>query len=118
MIVIGIGANLPAPDGAPPLEAARRAAERLDTLPGLRLRALSRWFRTEPVPPSGQPSYINAIALLGTEPAAVEPWLLMRTLQGTHLGNALDAHKVTISGWTDMSFTASSAAHSLSLIHI
>jgi len=73
MIVIGIGANLPAPDGAPPLEAARRAAERLDTLPGLRLRALSRWFRTEPVPPSGQPSYINAIALLGTEPAAVEP---------------------------------------------
>jgi 2-amino-4-hydroxy-6-hydroxymethyldihydropteridine diphosphokinase len=73
MIVVGIGANLPAPDGASPLEAARRAAGHLDALPGLRLRALSRWFHTEPVPPSGQPTYVNAIALLGTEPAAAEP---------------------------------------------
>jgi 2-amino-4-hydroxy-6-hydroxymethyldihydropteridine diphosphokinase len=73
MIVVGIGANLPAPDGASPLEAARRAAGHLDALPGLRLRALSRWFHTEPVPPSGQPFYVNAIALLGTEPAAAEP---------------------------------------------
>ena len=73
MIVVGIGANLPAPDGALPLEAARRAAGRLDALPGLRLRALSRWFHTEPVPPSGQPCYVNAIALLGPEPAATEP---------------------------------------------
>ena len=73
MIVVGIGANLPAPDGACPLEAARRAARHLDALPGLRLRALSRWFHTEPVPPSGQPFYVNAIALLGTEPAAAEP---------------------------------------------
>jgi 2-amino-4-hydroxy-6-hydroxymethyldihydropteridine diphosphokinase len=73
MIVVGIGANLPAPDGARPLEAARRTIGHLDALPGLRLRALSRWFLTEPVPPSGQPRYVNAIALLGTEPAAVEP---------------------------------------------
>ena len=55
MILIGIGANLPAPDGASPLEAAGGPRRRLDALPGLRLRALSRWFHTEPVPPSGQP---------------------------------------------------------------
>jgi 2-amino-4-hydroxy-6-hydroxymethyldihydropteridine diphosphokinase len=73
MIVVGIGANLPAPDGASPLEAARRAAGRLDALPGLRLRALSRWFHTEPVPPSGQPCYANAIALLAAESAAAQP---------------------------------------------
>ncbi len=73
MIVIGIGANLPARDGASPLEAVRRAAGRLDALPGLRLRALSRWFHTQPVPPSGQPWYVNAIALLGAEPAVAEP---------------------------------------------
>lgn len=73
MIVVGIGANLPAPDGASPLEAARRAAGRLDALPGLRLRALSRWFHTEPVPPSGQPCYVNAIALLAAESGAAQP---------------------------------------------
>ncbi len=73
MIFVGIGANLPSPGGESPLETARAAVARLDTLPGLRLRALSRWFLTEPVPPSDQPPYVNAIALLGADPAAVEP---------------------------------------------
>ena len=36
----------------------------LDLLPGARLRGLSRWFQTAPVPPSGQPPYINAVAAL------------------------------------------------------
>ena len=53
------------PDGAPPLATARWAAARLDALPGLRLRGLSRWYLTEPVPPSGQPPYVNAIAASG-----------------------------------------------------
>ena len=53
MILISIGANLPGPDGAPPLETCRRAAAALDALPGLRLRGLSRWFMTAPVLPAG-----------------------------------------------------------------
>jgi len=73
MILIGIGANLPGPDGAAPLATARWAAARLDALPGLRLRGLSRWYLTDPVPPSGQPPYVNALALLGTGPAAAPP---------------------------------------------
>ena len=64
MFLIGIGANLPGQDGEPPLATARWAAARLDALPGLRLRGLSRWYLTEPVPPSGQPPYVNAIAAL------------------------------------------------------
>jgi hypothetical protein len=36
-----------------------------------------------------------------------EPRLLMRTLQGTSLGESLDAYQIRISGWTDGSFTAS-----------
>jgi 2-amino-4-hydroxy-6-hydroxymethyldihydropteridine diphosphokinase len=36
----------------------------LDSIPGTRLRGLSRWFQTAPVPPSGQPPYINAVAAL------------------------------------------------------
>ena len=65
MILIGIGANLPSPGGESPLATARAAVARLHTLPGLRLRALSRWYLTEPVPPSDQPPYVNAIAVLG-----------------------------------------------------
>ncbi len=64
MILIGIGANLPAPDGAPPLVSCRRAAVALDALPGLRLRGLSRWWRSAPVPISNQPDYVNGVALL------------------------------------------------------
>jgi 2-amino-4-hydroxy-6-hydroxymethyldihydropteridine diphosphokinase len=73
MFLIGIGANLPGQDGEPPLATVRWAAARLDALPGLRLRGLSRWYLTEPVPPSGQSSYVNAIAVLVVEAAAGAP---------------------------------------------
>ena len=83
MIVVAIGANLPGPDGAPPIETCRRAAVALDALPGLRLRGLSRWYLTEPVPPSGQPPYVNAVAVLQVEPGNAEPdpGVLLATLQ-------------------------------------
>ena len=64
MILVAIGANLPGPDGAAPQQTCARAAAALDALPGLRLRGLSRWFATAPVPPSGQPDYINGVAHL------------------------------------------------------
>ncbi len=72
-ILVAIGANLPGPDGAPPLATCRAAAAALDALPGLRLRSLSRWYRTAPLPPSGQPDYVNAVAHLTgrAEPAAL-----------------------------------------------
>ena len=50
MILIAIGANLPGPDGAPPLATCRAAAEALRRLPGLRLAALSRWYLSAAVP--------------------------------------------------------------------
>ncbi|HVC60068.1 MAG TPA: 2-amino-4-hydroxy-6-hydroxymethyldihydropteridine diphosphokinase [Acetobacteraceae bacterium] len=63
-ILIALGANLVGPNGAPPLHTCQRAAVALDALPGLRLAALSRWHVTAPDPPSDQPPYINAVALL------------------------------------------------------
>ena len=83
MILIGIGANLPGPDGASQVATARWAAMQLDVLPGLRLRALSRWYLTDPVPPSGQPPYVNAVALLAAEPeaASLGPADLLTRLQ-------------------------------------
>lgn len=73
MILVAIGANLPAPDGSPALATCRRAAAALDALPGLRLRGLSRWWLTAPIPASDQPDYVNGVALLGgqTDPAAL-----------------------------------------------
>ncbi len=47
-------------------------------------------------------------------PAATSPdrWLLMKSLQGTYPGWLLDSQRMQISGWTEMSFTASTDAHS------
>src|SRR5262245_62086197 len=47
-------------------------------------------------------------------PAAPHParWLLMKSLQGTWPGAILDSERMQISGWTDVSFTASSDQHS------
>ena len=78
MILVAIGANLPAADGTPPLASCRRAASALDALPGLRLVALSRWYETAPVPPSGQPKYVNGVARLR---GSVEPAVLLAALQ-------------------------------------
>jgi 2-amino-4-hydroxy-6-hydroxymethyldihydropteridine diphosphokinase len=78
MILVAIGANLPGPDGAPALETCRRAAIALDTLPGLTLKGLSRWYETDPVPPSGQPPYINGVACLT---GLADPAVLLAALQ-------------------------------------
>ncbi len=83
-VLIALGANLPGPDGAPPLETCRRAAAALDELPGLRLVALSRWYRTAPEPPSpGAPPFVNGVARL--EGQAGEPAALLAALQALEL---------------------------------
>jgi 2-amino-4-hydroxy-6-hydroxymethyldihydropteridine diphosphokinase len=83
MIIVAIGANLPGPHDSTPIETCRRAAAALDALPGLRLRGLSRWYRTAPVPPSGQPHYVNAVAVLQVEPgsAGPDPGIFLAALQ-------------------------------------
>lgn len=77
-ILIGIGANLPGAGGAGPLEMCRRAAIALDRLPGLRLRGLSRWFRSAPIPASAQPDFVNGIAHLE---GRIAPAALLEALQ-------------------------------------
>jgi 2-amino-4-hydroxy-6-hydroxymethyldihydropteridine diphosphokinase len=78
MILIGIGASLPAPDGCLPLETCRAAAAALDALPGLRLQALSRWWESAPIPPMpGAPWFVNGVARLVGE---AEPEALLAAL--------------------------------------
>jgi 2-amino-4-hydroxy-6-hydroxymethyldihydropteridine diphosphokinase len=73
VILIAIGANLPGPGGEAPLAICQAAAAALDALPGLRLRGLSRWYLTAPVPASDQPDYVNAVAHLrgSADPASL-----------------------------------------------
>jgi len=53
----------------------------LDRLPGLRLSGLSRWYLTAPVPASGQPDYVNAVASLLLEPGyTIDPAGLLAQL--------------------------------------
>ena len=78
MILVAIGANLPGPHGEPALDTCRAAAAALATLPGLRLEAVSRWYESAPIPPSGQPPYINGAARL--EGAVPDPALLLARL--------------------------------------
>lgn len=77
-IFVAIGGNLPGPDSAPAIATCRAAAAALDALPGLRLRGLSRWYQTAPIPKSAQPDYINGIAHLAGE---AEPAALLAALQ-------------------------------------
>ncbi len=71
--LVAIGSNLPGPAGQTPRDACEWAIKRLCRLPGLQLDARSRWYRSAPVPPSGQPDYVNgAVRLQGdVEPAAL-----------------------------------------------
>lgn len=79
MIFVAIGANLSQHDGTPPLQTCRQAADALNELAGLRLIGLSRWFETAPVPPSGQPNYVNGVAVLD---GPILPADLLAALQG------------------------------------
>jgi 2-amino-4-hydroxy-6-hydroxymethyldihydropteridine diphosphokinase len=86
MILVAIGANLPGPDGRSPLETCRAAVRALAELPGARLDAVSRWYETEPVPPSGQPNYVNGVARLARlSGASISPESLLEALQSIEI---------------------------------
>ncbi len=78
MILVAIGANLPGPDGMAPRLTCERALAEIGHLPGLALVAVSPWYETAPVPPSGQPPYINGVARLA---GRIAPETLLAALQ-------------------------------------
>ena len=77
MILVAVGANLPGPAGERPIETCRRAVGKIAGLPRTRLIAVSRWYRSRPVPPSPQPDYVNGVLRLegAAEPARLLAWL-------------------------------------------
>ncbi|SMF18298.1 2-amino-4-hydroxy-6-hydroxymethyldihydropteridinediphosphokinase [Tistlia consotensis] len=71
-IYVALGANLPHPTLGPPRAVLERALEELGAR-GVAIRRRSRWYRSAPVPPSGQPWFVNGVAEVasGLEPGAL-----------------------------------------------
>jgi 2-amino-4-hydroxy-6-hydroxymethyldihydropteridine diphosphokinase len=76
MVLIGLGGNLSSSYGSPRRTLAAALAELADA--GIEVAARSAWYRSEPVPPSDQPWYINAVALIATRH---EPFALLAAMQ-------------------------------------
>src|SRR3712207_4417543 len=81
--LIALGANLTGPNDASPLQICRWATAALDgLLPGLRLAAVSRWYRTRPEPPQpGAPDFVNGMARLEGAAEGLDPAALLAALQ-------------------------------------
>lgn len=76
-VLIAIGANLPYA-GQAARETCQRVVAALRDVPGLRIEAVSAWYESAPVPPSGQPPYINGV-VRGV--ASLGPEALLEALQ-------------------------------------
>jgi 2-amino-4-hydroxy-6-hydroxymethyldihydropteridine diphosphokinase len=79
MILVAIGANLPGLEGQEPLRTCRDAVAELRHVDGLNVTAISRWYQTAAIPPSGQPPYVNGVVRLEGN---VDPGDLLACLQG------------------------------------
>ena len=78
MILIGIGGNLASARFGPPRQALAAALGALET-EGVHIIARSAWYRTEPIPPSDQPWFVNGVASLATALPASD---LLAVMQG------------------------------------
>jgi 2-amino-4-hydroxy-6-hydroxymethyldihydropteridine diphosphokinase len=65
-----------------PLQTCLKAVESISHISGLRIVAVSRWYRTRPVPPSAQPLYVNGVVRLE---GSIDPADLLRRLQAIEL---------------------------------
>ncbi|MFT8931007.1 MAG: 2-amino-4-hydroxy-6-hydroxymethyldihydropteridine diphosphokinase [Acetobacter syzygii] len=59
-VLIAIGANLPQGEQSAH-KSCEQAVAALRCVPGLSIEAVSRWYESAPMPPSGQPPYVNGV---------------------------------------------------------
>lgn len=79
MIVIGIGSNLRHRALGAPVDVCKAAVAHLRDN-GIDIAGISPWYRSAPVGASGQPSYVNAVAIVRTQLA---PYPFLRFLKHT-----------------------------------
>lgn len=73
-VYLGIGSNL-----QQPIQQVQQALQALTALPRTHLLAQSRLYRSDPMGPSDQPDYVNAVVALETDLPALK---LLQLLQG------------------------------------
>jgi 2-amino-4-hydroxy-6-hydroxymethyldihydropteridine diphosphokinase len=81
VILIGIGGNLASPNFGTPLKTLAAALVALES-EGIRVASRSAWYRTEPVPRSDQPWFMNAVASLTTGLAAQDLLAVLQVVEG------------------------------------
>lgn len=64
-IFVAVGSNLPLAGAGSPLGSCERALELLSDEP-VTILARSRWYRSAPIPASGQPDFVNGVVRIGT----------------------------------------------------
>jgi 2-amino-4-hydroxy-6-hydroxymethyldihydropteridine diphosphokinase len=81
VILIGIGGNLTTPQFGPPLDTLAAALVVLEAQ-DIEITTRSAWYRTEPVPRSDQPWFINAVACLTTDLSARDLLAVLQMVEG------------------------------------
>ena len=80
MILIALGGNLASPQFGPPRNTMVAALAALEE-EGIAVLARSAWYRTEPVPPSNQPWFINGVAKIATELGAPDLLAVLQSIE-------------------------------------
>jgi 2-amino-4-hydroxy-6-hydroxymethyldihydropteridine diphosphokinase len=82
VILVALGANLPAPDGTTALETVKAAVARVDAGPN-RVVACSGWYSSPAWPPSDQPDYVNGVVRLETQFNPLELLYLLHQIEAS-----------------------------------
>lgn len=77
MVLIAVGANLPLGEQAV-LATCQEVVAALRAVEGIDVIAVSRWYESAPMPPSGQPPYVNGVVRIATD---LPPYQLLNILQ-------------------------------------
>lgn len=80
MILIGIGGNLRSSRFGEPIDTLTAALTSLET-EHIKILTRSGWYRTEPVPRSEQPWFINAVVSLATQLGAKELLVVLQAVE-------------------------------------
>ena len=64
-LIIGIGGNLISSDGLHPIEVGKKAILQMQSS-SIKVKKVSRWYISEPIPKSDQPDFFNCIVFANT----------------------------------------------------
>jgi 2-amino-4-hydroxy-6-hydroxymethyldihydropteridine diphosphokinase len=80
MILIGMGGNLDSPVFGPPRETLTAALAAVE-YEGISILTRSGWYRSEPLPRSSQPWFVNAVVSIATELGAHELLAVLQAIE-------------------------------------